>query len=236
MTPAETPDSQGPVVPQKLRDDLRYIVIEGVIGAGKTTLARILAHRFNARLVLEEFEENPFLARFYADKERWAFQTQLNFLASRFRQQQGLQKRDLFHQVFITDYSFDKDRIFARLTLSGDELHLYESLYQIMHPQVPAPDLVVYLRASKDRLLHHIAKRDRDYERDMDPNYIGALVEAYDHYFFHYTTSPLLIINSADIDFVKNADELEQLVQQIATLNHPGMTYFNPVPSGTLEG
>lgn len=224
-----------PETPFTLRDDLRYIAIEGPIGAGKTTLARILAQRFNAHLVLEAFDENPFLPRFYEDRGRWAFQTQLNFLASRFRQQQELQKRSLFHQIYISDYTFDKDRIFARLSLSGDELHLYETLYGIMLPQMPTPDLVVFLQSSRERLLQHIARRGRPYERDMDPGYLDALSEAYDQYFFHYTKSPLLIINSAHIDFVKNPDELEQLVRQIAILRHPGMTYFNPRPTGTLQ-
>jgi len=216
------------------REDLRYLVIEGVIGAGKTTLARLLAERFDARLVLEEFEENPFLASFYEDRERWAFQTQLSFLASRFRQQQNLLKRDLFHHLVISDYAFDKDRIFAHLNLEGDERQLYETLYTLMQPSTPVPDLIVYLQSTTERLLQNIRQRGRSYERNMDPGYIDTLNKAYNHYFGHFTASPLLIINATNIDFVKNPEDLEALVRQIMSIRHPGTTYFNPTPSGTL--
>ncbi len=220
-----------PIAP---REDLRYIVIEGVIGAGKTTLARLLAERFDARLVLEEFEENPFLASFYEDRERWAFQTQLSFLASRFRQQQNLLKRDLFHHLVISDYAFDKDRIFAHLNLEGDERQLYETLYTIMQPSTPVPDLIVYLQSTTERLLQNIRQRGRSYERNMDPAYIDTLNKAYNHYFAHFTASPLLIINATNIDFVKNPEDLEELVRQIMSIQPPGTTYFNPTPSGSL--
>ncbi len=216
------------------REDLRYLVIEGVIGAGKTTLARLLAERFDARLVLEEFEENPFLANFYEDRERWAFQTQLSFLASRFRQQQNLLKRDLFHHLVISDYAFDKDRIFAHLNLEGDERQLYETLYTLMQPSTPVPDLIVYLQSTTERLLQNIRQRGRSYERNMDPGYIDTLNKAYNHYFGHFTASPLLIINATNIDFVKNPEDLEALVRQIMSIQPPGTTYFNPTPSGTL--
>ena len=132
----------------QLRDDLRYIVIEGVIGAGKTTLAKLLAQRFNGQLILEEFEENPFLDRFYANRKRWAFHTQLSFLASRFRQQKALFDRDLFHNVIISDYMFEKDRLFAHQNLEGDELQLYETLFWQMNLGVPRPDLIVYLQSN----------------------------------------------------------------------------------------
>ncbi len=217
--------------PIKLLDDLRFIVIEGVIGVGKTTMARLLAHRFNGQLVLEEFDLNPFLERFYEDRKRWAFQTQLAFLASRFRQQKTLLTRDLFHQVMIADYSFDKDRIFAHLNLDGDEAQLYETLYSLMEANTPRPDLIVYLQSTPERLMHNIRQRARSYETNMDPAYIEALHEAYTYYFFRYTKSPLLIINAEHIDFVKNPDELEELLRQIATVRHHGTTYFNPAPS-----
>lgn len=228
-TPVREVSSDAPI---RLRDDLRYLVIEGVIGAGKTTLARIIAERFGGRLALEEFEENPFLPSFYADPERWAFQTQLSFLASRFRQQKQLLERDLFHQVVVSDYAFDKDRIFAHLNLKGDELQLYESLYALMQPATPTPDLLVYLRSSPERLLRNIKKRARSYELNMDPDYIVALNDAYNYYFQRYTKSPMLIVNATDIDFVQNPHELEELIRQIVEVHDRGIRYFNPQPTG----
>lgn len=213
----------------RLPDELRYIVVEGVIGVGKTTLAHELATRFGAQIVLEEFEENPFLARFYEDRARWAFQTQLSFLASRFRQQQSLARRDLFHDLVVSDYAFDKDRIFARINLSGDELHLYETMFTIMQPSVPRPDLVVYLQSSTDRIMEQIRRRGRAFEANMDPAYIQTLNDAYNAYFFHYTASPLLIVNASRLDFVKNSVDLEELFRQIARIQRAGTTYFNPV-------
>lgn len=234
--PDPTASTHAPArVPGPLPDDLRYIVIEGVIGAGKTTLARRLAERFGGRLVLEEFEENPFLPSFYADPPRWAFQTQLSFLASRFRQQKRLLERDLFHQVLVSDYAFDKDRIFAHLNLTGDELQLYESLFAIMQPATPTPDLVVYLQSSPERLLRNIAQRDRPYERNMDPGYIAALNDAYNYYFLRYTKSPLLIVHATNIDFVKNPEDLEELVTQVTSIRTTGTRYFNPRSSGAAS-
>jgi len=208
-----------------LSPELNYVVIEGVIGAGKTTLATLMAERFDGRLVLEQFDDNPFLERFYENRERWAFQTQLAFLASRFRQQKELGMRDLFHELTISDYAFDKDRIFAHQNLSGDELQLYETLYAHMEPATPTPDLIVYLQSSTERLMQNIAKRGRPYEEDMDPAYIESLHEAYNHYFFHYTKSPLLIVNATELDFVKHEDDLDALIRHIATVDTQGTTY-----------
>jgi len=196
-------------------DCLDYLAIEGAIGAGTTTLAQMLAECWTTDLVLEQFEDNPFLERFYQDRSRWAFQTQLAFLASRFRQQKDLSERDLFHDLIISDYTFDKDRIFARQTLSGDEQQLYESLFRLMEPTVPTPDLVLYLQSSPERLMANIAERDRPYERDMDPDYIATLHAAYDQYFRQYDRTPLLVVNAAEIDFVDNPDEFRTLVRQI---------------------
>ncbi|NQV73414.1 deoxynucleoside kinase [bacterium] len=216
-----------------LPEHLQYIVIEGVIGVGKTSLTKLLAEQSDARLVLEQFEENPFLERFYSDRDRWAFQTQLSFLASRFRQQQSLGGRDLFHRHVISDYTFDKDRVFARLNLTGDELALYETMFTIMQPTTPVPDLIVYLQASTDRLMENIQRRGRSYEKEMDRSYIENLGQAYNQYFFHYNQSPLLIVNATNIDFIANRNDLNELVRQIAQLRHPGTTYFNPSPTRT---
>jgi len=212
-----------------LPSELRYVVIEGVIGAGKTSLARLLATRFEAREVLERFDENPFLERFYEDRSRWAFQTQLFFLASRFRQQQDLGRPDLFHQTVVSDYIFDKDRLFAQLNLSGDELHLYDTMFGIMKASVPKPDLIVYLQASTDRLMRLIQLRDRPYEREMDRSYIDSLNQAYEQFFFHYNNTPLLIVNTEQIDFVHSDNDLEEIVEQVSRLGYAGTTYFNPV-------
>lgn len=157
------------------------------------------------------------------------------FLASRFRQQKALLARDLFHQVTVADYSFDKDRIFAHINLEGDELQLYETLYALMEPATPQPDLVVYLQSTPERLLENIRLRGRAYEADMDPAYIASVHEAYTYYFHRYTKGPLLIINATSIDFVKNPADFEELVRQIATVTHHGVTYFNPTPSPPVD-
>lgn len=210
-----------------LPERFRYVAIEGVIGAGKTTLAQMLAAEASARAVLEEFEQNPFLDRFYEDPERWAFQTQLAFLASRFRQQKALAHRDLFHQQVISDYSFDKDRIFARVTLDGEELRLYESLYLLMEVNAPAPDLIIYVRSSVERLLHNIRTRDRSYERSIDADYLTRLSKAYDEHFWTYTRGPLLIVNASRIDFVNEPDHFRELLRRIGQVKE-GLTVFEP--------
>ncbi len=213
-----------------LPDQLRYVAVEGVIGVGKTTLAKHLAERFRGHTVLEQFEENPFLASFYSNSDRWAFHTQLSFLASRFKQQKQLQNRDLFRSFVISDYTFDKDRIFAHLNLQGDELQLYETLYTIMEPSIPQPDLIVYLQSSPERLMSNIAQRGRSFERKMKESYIESLVEAYNYYFFRYHGSPLLIVNATELDFVRYPEDLEEIVRQICEGRHTATTYFNFKP------
>ena len=226
MINSSSNSDEKPIV--QLRDDLRYIVIEGVIGAGKTSLAKLLAKRFNGQLILEEFDENPFLDRFYTNRKRWAFHTQLSFLASRFKQQKALFDRDLFHNVVISDYMFEKDRLFAHQNLSGDELQLYETLFWQMNHGVPRPDLIVYLQSNTNRLMKNISDRNRSYEKQISREYINALNDAYNEHFFHFDRCPLLIINAVHIDFVNKPEDLEELITQIASTRHPGTTYFNP--------
>lgn len=192
-----------------------FIAIEGVIGAGKTSLARLLSERHNARLVLEEFEDNPFLPKFYEDRERYAFQTQLAFLASRFHQQKSLTARDLFSEFLISDYLFDKDRIFARLNLNDDEMALYDRIYGIMSSIAAKPDLVIFIQCSVDRLVQNIKKRGRSYEKDISPDYLSELNESYNHFFHHYDRSPLVIINASEIDFVNNESHLQYIEDHI---------------------
>lgn len=206
-----------------------FIAIEGVIGAGKTSLSRLLSQRHNARLVLEEFEDNPFLPKFYEDRARYAFQTQLAFLASRFHQQKSMTSRDLFSDFLISDYLFDKDRIFARLNLSDDELALYDRIYGIMSTIAAKPDLVIFIQCSVDRLLQNIAKRGRSYEKDIAPEYLEELNEAYNHFFHHYDRSPLLVINASEIDFVNNEDHLRYIEEQVfRTPLRSQKTYISP--------
>jgi deoxyadenosine/deoxycytidine kinase len=193
----------------------RYIAVEGVIGAGKTTLAQMLSTRHDARLVLEEFEDNPFLPHFYADRERYAFQTQLSFLASRFHQQNRLQSPDLFHEMTIADYMFEKDRIFASINLGFDELSLYDRIFNIMNLQAVKPDLVVYLQCSVERLLSNISKRGRSYEKSIDGGYLAQLADAYNQFFHQYDRSPLLIVNVNEADFVQNPEHLAYIEDQI---------------------
>ena len=211
-----------------INTDIRYIAIEGVIGAGKTTFARMLAEKLNAKLVLEKFDENPFLARFYEDTEHYAFQTQIFFLLSRYKQQQELFQADLFHNVVMPDYIFEKDKIFAYLNLSDDELKLYETLVNSIEKNVPTPDLVVYMQSSVERLMTNIKKRGRPYEENMSEEYIKDLNEAYNYFFFRYKTSPLLIINSTEIDFVENPIHFEDLCDQILRPNKAPVEYYNP--------
>ncbi|MBU0509443.1 deoxynucleoside kinase, partial [bacterium] len=180
----------------------RYIAIEGVIGVGKTSLATLLTERLNGRLVLEKPEENPFLENFYQDPRHYAFQTQLFFLLSRFRQQQEVPEPDLFHPVVIADYLFAKDRIFAYINLSEAEIALYEKVMALLEVRLRKPELVVYLQSSTERLMKNIRMRNRSYERDMSESYIRTLNEAYNHFFFHYDETPLLIVNATAIDYV----------------------------------
>jgi deoxyguanosine kinase len=192
-----------------------YTAIEGVIGVGKSTLARLLQSLFESEILLEVFEENPFLARFYQDRERFAFQTQIFFLLSRYRQQHEAIPEALTRSDLISDYTFDKNKIFARLTLGGDELEMYERVQDILAGRIPTPDLVVYLRASVDALMERIALRDRTYERSMDREYIASLACAYDQYFASYRAAAVLTLDTDDLDFVHHRPILEGVADQI---------------------
>ena len=192
--------------------DHRYIVVEGPIGVGKSSLTNILAERYRARRVMEVVEENPFLSSFYEDREKYAFQTQMFFLLSRFKQQQALFQQDLFNAVTVSDYLFAKDRIFAHLTLDQNELSLYERVFEELGPRVTKPDLVVYLQARLDVLLSRIKKRGREFERKFDAEYLEDLCTSYNEFFFHYNDTPLLVVNTSDIDFVNNPEDLESLL------------------------
>jgi deoxyadenosine/deoxycytidine kinase len=207
--------------------ELRYIVIEGVIGVGKTSLAEILARRLQGQLVLEHPEENPFLETFYDDPRRYAFQTQLFFLLSRYRQQQELPQLDFFHPILVADYLFAKDKIFAYINLSTAELLLYDRLMEILEPRIRKPDLVIYLQSSTERLMRNIRLRNRPYESSMSEDYIRTLNEAYNQFFLNYSETPLLIVNSTRLDFVKNKEDLESLVREIMR-EHTGRAFYNP--------
>jgi len=215
------------------KKEIRHIAIEGVIGAGKTTLAGMIAERLGAKLVLERFDENPFLPKFYEDPEHYAFQTQIFFLLSRFRQQQDFFQADLFHHHIVSDYIFEKDKIFAYLTLQDDELKLYEMVMSAVEKKIPAPDLVVYLQSSVERLMGNIRKRARSYEVNMSEEYIRDLNEAYNYFFFRYKASPLLIVKATDIDFVENKNDFEDLLEQILRPNRAPVEYYNPLKKGS---
>ncbi|NGP78103.1 deoxynucleoside kinase [Balneolaceae bacterium YR4-1] len=213
-----------------MENQFEFIAIEGVIGVGKTSLAKLLTKRHDARLVLEQFEDNPFLPKFYEDKERYAFPTQMAFLASRFKQQQKMLSKDLFQQLTISDYIFEKDRIFARLNLEDDELALYDSIFNIMTGISATPDLIIYLQSSVDRLMENIRQRDRDYERHISADYLKDLSEAYNHFFYHYNKSPLMIINTSEIDFVSNEKHLDYIEEQIFNQPIRGNTHIHIIP------
>ena len=207
-----------------------YIAVEGVIGVGKTSLARMLAERFKSKLVQEEVEENPFLSKFYSDRRAFAFQTQIFFLLSRFKQQQNLFQQELFSQGIVSDYLFAKDKIFAYLNLDQNEISLYEHMLPLLERNINQPDLVIYLQAEMDVLLRRIKHRGRPFEHGMQREYLAELSEAYNHFFFHYSETPLLVVNVNDIDFVNSEDDFNDLVEKICQ-PHPGTRYYVPVGS-----
>lgn len=205
-----------------------YIAVEGAIGVGKTTLVRLSQRAFDAEILLEVFEENPFLARFYQDRKRYGFQTQIFFLLSRYQQQHEAIPAALARGNLLSDYTFDKNQIFARLNIEGDELTMYERVHTIISDKIPKPDLVVYLRADIDVLMERIALRDRSYERAMERDYIAALNRAYDEFFAHYAQAPVLTIETDHLNIVRCADDLNCVIDRIRAKLEMG-TYQKPL-------
>ena len=208
--------------------NLYYIAIEGPIGVGKTSLAQLLSRELGARLFLEDFEDNPFLPDFYNDPERFGFQTQLFFLLQRYRQQQDLRQVDMFQKLLITDYMFVKDRLFASLNLGDKEMQLYDTVASLLERNIIRPDIVIYLQADTDVLMKNIEKRGRNMEKNVTWEYIDALNQVYTEYFFRYQDTPLVIINTNNIDFVQNENDLNEGIDYI---RQPvsGTKFFNPV-------
>ena len=204
-----------------------HIAVEGSIGVGKTSLSKILAAKLQCKLILEEFEDNPFLSEFYKDPERYAFQTQLFFLLSRYKQQLDFQQIDIFTKSIVSDYMFMKDRIFASLNLSEKEMNLYDNVALILEKNMINPDLITFLQSDTDRLMRNIKSRGRNYESNMDWNYIDALNQIYNEFFFRYDKSPLLIINTNDIDFVNDKNDLNEILNIIQKPIN-GTKYYNP--------
>ena len=205
-----------------------HICIEGTIGVGKTSLVNLLSKEMDAKTVLEKFEDNPFLKNFYSDRTRYAMQTQLFFLLSRYKQQQELQQMDMFTKSIISDYMFDKDRLFAALNLDDMELDLYNRIANELQKNIVYPDLTIFLQSETDRLMYNIKIRGREFEKNMDYSYIDNLNQIYNEYFFRYDKGPLIIINTNDIDFVNNPNDLAEIIDFIKQPSE-GTRYFNPM-------
>ena len=213
--------------------EVQYIAIEGVIGVGKTTLARRFSELLGGYALLEQVEENPFLTDFYRDRRAYAFQTQIFFLLSRYRQQRALWQRDLFRGPTVSDYMFEKDRIFAHINLDDYELEMYKQIFELMEQKLPNPDRVVYLQAGPDLLLDRIARRGRPFERDIDPAYLEALAEAYSYFFAHYRGAPVLVVGAAEHDFIADPGLVPELLTA-ALAHEDGVALFRR--AGDEEG
>jgi len=207
-------------------ENWEYIEIEGVIGVGKTTLAKFLSREFNTKLVLEDIDGNPFLPQFYEDPERYAFPTQIFFLLSRYNELRNLTNRELFTRRIVSDYTFDKDKIFAFINLDERETGLYEKIYNLLDKDIIKPSLVIYLQASLDTLMERIKSRGRIYERRIKEDYIKTLIRSYNEYFFHFQKSPVLIVNSNEFDFLNEPSHLQLLKKEIASIK-TGINYLS---------
>jgi len=214
-----------------MKPELDFIVVEGPIGVGKTTLAKRLAESFGSDLLLEGADENPFIERFYQDPKSAALQTQLFFLFQRARQLQELRQADLFRPVHVADFIMEKDRLFAQMTLDDEEFKLYEQVYSHVTVDAPTPDLVIYLQAPVNVLVKRVSKRGRDYERHMDADYLDRINESYTRFFYDYNAAPLLIVNAAELDLVNNESDYQLLLEQI-NKTQSGRRYFNPASLG----
>lgn len=208
-------------------EGVKYIAIEGNIASGKTTLSRLIAEETGARLFLEQVNDNPFVEQFYDDFEGYAFQTQIFFLLNRYRQQVKIAQQNLFAELLVADYLFDKDKIYAHVVLGDEELGLYTKLCSLLNGKIVRPDLVVYLQADTEVLMERIRKRGRSFERNIEEEYLKNLNEAFNHFFFHYDDSPLLIVNTDQLDFTKNREHLNDFFTQIAE-RFEGTRYYVP--------
>jgi deoxyadenosine/deoxycytidine kinase len=209
-----------------------YIVIEGPLGVGKTSLAHMLAENVHAHLILEDVEENPFLVNFYKNPKKHAFQTQVYFLLRRYQQAQDIRQMGLFNRTIVSDYLFDKDRVFARANLDDNEFWLYEQMFHLLKKRVSPPDLVIFLQASTDILMERIKMRDRKYERSISFRYLDRINQSFNDYFFHYTDSPLLVVDASRIDFVHVPEDFKDLVDQIKRMKS-GVQYYIPLSTKT---
>lgn len=208
--------------------NLKYIAVEGVIGAGKTSLVRKLQEKLNATVIFEQHDENPFLEKFYEDRSRYAFQTQMFFLINRYKQLESLNEDNLFTDFILSDYIFEKDRIFAYQNLDRDELKVYDDIFPSLAKNLRKPDLVVYLQSNISRLMANIKIRNRYYESNMDLDYIRSLQESYMRYFYNYKTTPLLIVDSTEIDFIKHQDDFDNLFDAIFREDRGNIEFYKP--------
>ncbi len=212
----------------------KYIVVEGPIGVGKTSLVHMLADRFDGRTILEKYDKNPFLEDFYQDNQAHAFQTQMFFLLNRYQQQSQIAQMDLLQRSLVADYCFAKDMIFAQLNLNEDELALYSQVYNLLKPNIPKPDLVILLQADIEVIMQRIRSRNYKYEKSITLDYVKDLIKAYNDFFFYYSDTPLLIINTSEIDFVNTPNDFEELVKEILQ-SHRGTQYFSPLSSKSFQ-